>query len=217
MTRSEGAARRNLLANFGGQALVSLISFALIPVYVRWLGIESYALIGIFTLLMAFVSLIQMAFAPTVNREMARFTGNASSPEEIRDLIKSLATLAVGVGLVLVMTLSLSAPLIATRWLKADALDWSAIRLAVVFMGAIMGLGVVEAVYRSVVFGSQRQVIGNLANVAIAIIRGLGAIVVLALVSTSVQTFFLWQLFMAGVSIVTFKTFMSARTSPHKS
>ena len=38
--------RKNLIANFAGQGAATLIQLAVTPVYIRYLGIEAYGLIG---------------------------------------------------------------------------------------------------------------------------------------------------------------------------
>ena len=58
-----------------------------IPLYIKYLGIEAYGLIGIFALLQAWLALLDMGMTPTLSREMARFTGGAHDAQSIRDLL----------------------------------------------------------------------------------------------------------------------------------
>ena len=43
--------KRNLIANYLGQGWTALMGLAFIPLYIKYLGIEAYGLIGIFALL----------------------------------------------------------------------------------------------------------------------------------------------------------------------
>ena len=45
--------KANLLSNFLGQSWRAIMSLALVPIYVKYLGIEAYGLIGIFAILMS--------------------------------------------------------------------------------------------------------------------------------------------------------------------
>ena len=47
---AEQVAKRNVLANFAGRAWSALMALAFLPLYIRFLGIESYGLVGIFGL-----------------------------------------------------------------------------------------------------------------------------------------------------------------------
>jgi hypothetical protein len=48
------------------------MSLAFVPLYIKYLGIEAYGLIGIFVMLQAWLTLLDMG---ALGREMARFTG----------------------------------------------------------------------------------------------------------------------------------------------
>ena len=91
------ALKRNLLANYLGQAWAALMGLAFVPLYIKYLGIEAYGLIGLFAVLQAWLSLLDMGMTPTLGREMARFTGGIHSNESIRDLLRSIEIIAVGV------------------------------------------------------------------------------------------------------------------------
>ena len=67
--------RRNVLANYLGQGWRAIMSLAFVPVYIKYLGIEAYGLIGIFVMLQAWLTLLDMGMKPALAREMARFTG----------------------------------------------------------------------------------------------------------------------------------------------
>lgn len=47
------AFKRNLIANYLGQSWTALMGLAFIPLYIKYLGIEAYGLIGLFALLQA--------------------------------------------------------------------------------------------------------------------------------------------------------------------
>ena len=44
---------RNVVANFLGQGWTAVMNLAFIPVYIKFLGVEAYGLIGLFGLLQA--------------------------------------------------------------------------------------------------------------------------------------------------------------------
>ena len=82
--------RRNVIANYLGQAWVALMGLAFIPIYIRYLGIEAWGLMGLFALLQACLTLLDAGVTPTLGREMARFTAGEQSPQAIRDLLRTL-------------------------------------------------------------------------------------------------------------------------------
>lgn len=67
-------------------------------------------------------------------------------------------------------------------------------------MGMVAGLRFVEGIFRGAILGLQRQVLYNAISATMATLRGVGAIVILATVSRTLDAFFIWQ---GLVSIVT--------------
>ena len=62
--------KRNLIANYIGQGWRFLISLAFVPLYIKYLGIEAYGLIGIFAMLQAWLGLLDMGMKPALGREI---------------------------------------------------------------------------------------------------------------------------------------------------
>ena len=110
------ATGRNLVANYVGQGWNALMSFAFIPVYIAYLGIEAYGLIGLFALLTAWLALLDLGLSPMLNREMARFTAGRHTPDSIRDLLRSVEVVAVCVALAIASGVAMGAGWLAANW-----------------------------------------------------------------------------------------------------
>jgi O-antigen/teichoic acid export membrane protein len=77
--------KKNLIANYLGQGWTALMGLAFIPLYIKYLGIEAYGLIGLFAIIQAWLSLLDMGMTPMLGREMARSTGGSHTAQSIRD------------------------------------------------------------------------------------------------------------------------------------
>ena len=185
--------KRNLIANYVGQGWAALMGLAFVPLYIKYVGIEAYGLIGIFALLQAWLSLLDMGMTPTLSREMARFSGSTVSARSIRDLLRSIEIVALGVALVIAVGIWAASGWLASEWLRAEKLPVDSVAQAFAVMGAVTALRFVEGIYRSSIVGLQRQVLLNIINSTMATIRGLGAIAILAWVSPTIRAFFIWQ------------------------
>jgi len=192
--------KKNLIANYLGQGWVALMGLAFIPLYIKYLGIEAYGLIGLFAVLSAWFSLLDMGMTPTLSREMARFTGGSHSAQSIRDLLRTIELITLGIALLIAGGVALGSNWIASSWLKAEALPLEVVAQAFAIMGLVTALRFAESIYRSSIVGLQRQVLFNVVNSALATLRGLGAATILAWVSPTIEAFFLWQ---GVVSIIT--------------
>lgn len=169
------------------------MGLAFIPLYIHFLGIEAFGLIGLFAILVAWLSLLDLGLTPTLNREMARFTAGVHTAESVRDVLRSVEIIAVGVAILITVATFLAADWIASVWLRVVDLPLTAVTQALAIMGFVTALRLVENVYRSSILGLQQQVLFNIVNSAMSTVRGLGAVGILAWVSPTIQAFFIWQ------------------------
>lgn len=194
--------KRNLVANYIGQGWSALMGVAFIPIYINYLGIEAYGLIGIFAVLNACLSLLDVGMTPALSREMGRFTGGSQSAERIRDLLRSIELITFSISLVITVGVALGAGWLATNWISTENLPISLVTQAIFIMGCVSALRFSETIYHGSIIGLQRQVLFNIASSSIATLRGLGAVAILIWVSPSIQAFFLWQGFISIVTLV---------------
>lgn len=179
------------------------MSLAFIPLYIEYIGIEAYGLIGLFAVLTAWLSLLDVGMTPTLSREMARFTGGSHSAQSIRDLLRTIEVISFSIALFIAGGVALGSNWIASSWLNAEALPIDVIAQAIVIMGLVTALRFVESIYRSSIVGLQRQVLLNVVNSILATMRGVGAVAILAWVSPTIEAFFLWQGVVSLISLIT--------------
>jgi len=194
------ALKKNLIANYIGQAWSTLMNMAFIPVYINYLGVEAYGLIGIFAMLLVWFRLLDMGMTPTLVREMARFTGGNKDVAAVRDILRSVEIVVVLVATMIVIVVSAGSDWIAASWLQAAKLPVPVVAQAVAIMGVVAALRTIEGIYRSCLVGLQKQVQFNQINSGMATLRGTGAIAILAWVSPTIEAFFIWQ---AAISLLT--------------
>ncbi len=185
--------KKNLIANYLGQGWVGIMSVVFIPLYIQYLGIEAYGLIGVFSVLTAWLTLLDMGMTPALSREMARFTGGSKNAQSVRDLLRSIEIITLGIVLIVAGGVALSSKWIATSWLRAETLPVEVVAKAFVIMGLITAMRFAESIYRSCIVGLQRQVTLNVVASSLATLRGAGGVAILAWISPTIEAFFLWQ------------------------
>ncbi|HET6765078.1 MAG TPA: oligosaccharide flippase family protein [Longimicrobiaceae bacterium] len=188
----------NVLANYAGNLVTAVLAIALVPVYVRILGIESYGLVGVYATLQSMLALLDMGLSTTLNREMAwraaRGRG-AELPSLLRTLEGFFWPLAILVG----AAVALGAPAIAGHWLRPEQVPLATATRAVALMGGVLALEWPFAFYSGGLLGIQRQVSLNAVVLASAVARSAGTLLVLVYLSPTIQAFFLCQLAAAAL------------------
>ena len=63
--------KRNVLSNYLGQGWSAVMGLAFVPLYIKYLGIEAYGLIGLFAVMQAWLSLLK--WTPESRQKSAEF------------------------------------------------------------------------------------------------------------------------------------------------
>jgi O-antigen/teichoic acid export membrane protein len=193
--------KKNIVANFAGSIWQALMGLIFIPLYIKFMGIESWGLIGIFTMLQVIFGLFDIGLSSTLNREMARLSILPHKEREMRNLVRTLEVLYWGVAVIIgIVVVSLS-PFIAQQWINAGQLSPTIIEQTLLIMGFAIALQMPIGFYSGGLMGLQKQVLLNVINIIISTLRGGGAVLILWLVSPTIQAFFLWQIVISTINI----------------
>lgn len=195
--------RRNVIANYLGAGWSALMNIAFVPLYIRCMGAEAYGLVGVFLVLQGMLSLLDLGMAPSIGREMA-YVNLEHDAAGARALLRTVEWVVLALACAVFLLVALLAPWLTASWLHLERVPASVAVHSIMLMGGIIGLRLVENVYRSALIGLQRQVALNVVLASAATLRGAGSWWVLASVSASASAFFGWQLLVACASVALF-------------
>lgn len=184
--------RRNLLAGLVNSMWSAIVTLAVVPLYLKYLGIEAYGLIGFFATTQAVLQLLDLGLAPTISREVARHSANGNL-RKAGSLLHTLAIIYWGTAGVIALAIYGLAPLIADYWLQSKNIPKEAITRAVILMGLVVACRWPIGLYQGVLMGAQRLTVSSWINITMVTLGSFGAVGVLALVSPTIQAFFIWQ------------------------
>jgi len=182
----------NLAAGVASTSWTALVALATVPLYLRYLGIEAYGLIGFFTAMQALFALLEVGLAQTVNREVAR-TSTLDERRQARDLLHTLAVGYWAVAALIALITWAAAPLVARYWLTSAAIPAESVSRAVMLMGLIVACRFPLSLYLGALMGARRMVLASGIEIVMVTLANLGAIAILALLSRTIQAFFVWQ------------------------
>lgn len=200
--------KKNIIANYMGNGLTSIMGIIFIPWYIKYLGMESYGLIGIFGIMQTCVSRLDMGLKPTLSRETAKFIAGDHTAQSILNLLRTLEFIFLGLAFTIVLLVSVLSDQIAHNWLSVGALSLDTVAWALKIMAFVVALRFCEGLYSSALAGLQEQVLYNFIFSVFASIRHIGALLILMWYSPTIQAFFLWQGFVSLLSLVVFSFFV---------
>lgn len=192
--------KKNIIANFVGNAWVALMSLAFIPINIHLMGIEAYGLIGFLVTMQAVFSVFDMGLGATMNREVARLSELTENVQGIRNLARTLEWTYWAIAILIGVTVIVFAPFISGNWLQSSEIAPETIWQAVVMMGFIIGLRLPSSLYSGGLMGLQRQVLYNVLKTFLETLRSGGAVLILWLVSPSIQAYLTWQIITTGLA-----------------
>ena len=183
---------RNLLVGLANSAWSALIALAMVPFYLKYLGVEAYGLIGFFVTTQALFQLLDMGMAPTINREVARCSADGDL-SAAGNLLHSLAVVYWIVALIIAVFMFFFATFIASHWLQSKAISTEIIAQSVVLIGVVVACRWPIGLYQGALIGAQQLAVSSLINMSMITLGSVGCVIVIALVSPTIQAFFIWQ------------------------
>jgi O-antigen/teichoic acid export membrane protein len=191
--------RRNIIANFAAKAWSALMTLAFLPLYVQFLGIEAYGLIGVYVSLVALLAVLDLGLSTTITRELARLSAVPDTQQEARDLTRTFELVYWAVGVLIGCAVAALAPVIARHWLNVESLRVETVEQSATIMGLALALQWPLSLYNGGLMGLQRQVLMNVVRAGAATLQGGGAVLILWLVSPTILAYFSWQIIVGAL------------------
>lgn len=200
--------KKNIVANYVGRSWASLLNFALTPIYISVLGIESYGLITFNLTLISISAIMDLGLGATITRELALLSSRKGTESEQREIVKTLGTVYWGLAILIALIIFFSADFISQNWINNQFFDPEMIISTVKLMSLTVALQFPTSLYQGALMGLQRQVIVNKILVILGTFRSLGAVLVILTISSTIESFFIWQVISSVVSCIVFNIFI---------
>jgi O-antigen/teichoic acid export membrane protein len=180
----------NLLSNVWSIALMLLLT----PLYVRFLGVESYGLIGFYLSWIAILGVLDMGISATAAREIAWLEARPEEKEKIPSLLRSIEVIYWGLVLILGAGILVGAWFFGAAWFQTKDLPPELVRDTLMLMAVSLVAQISSGLYIAGLMGLQRQVECSWLLSLFGTVRGVGVVVALWMISPDIRVFFLWQI-----------------------
>jgi len=181
------------------------------PVYLRYLGAETFGLIGFFTMLQTWLLLLDFGLTPTLSRQMACYRAGILSIQELRTLLRTLECFFGLLALLTTLAGISASSWVAIKWLKLDHLQPGMVAVCISMMAAVSGLRWISGLYRSGLIGLEYQTLTNAIMAGIATLKFVGVFPVLIFVSAEPIAFFGYQVVVASFEAFIYWKFLHDR------
>ena len=186
-----GGLAPTLLFGFGAQVAVAVINLLAIPVYLHLMGAEAYGLFGFYLVLLSWILQFDFGVGPAVARQLSRFKAGALGAEEAVSLLAAAEIFFLLGGLVAGSACLLSTNWMAHHWLRPSHLPAAEVSLVLGLIGVQSVVRWLSGLYLIALVGLERQIATNTVALIGALVRNVGAVLALMLVSHSPTVFFI--------------------------
>lgn len=194
--------RNNTIATYASTGYVALINIAVLPLYIDYMGPEAFGLIGFFTMIQVWFTLLDVGLSPLMIRQTALFRGGAITVDELRRILRSLEGVFACISILAIFTFFLSSEFISSTWLNVQELSVQEINNSVSLIGLVVGLRWVGVLYKGVISGFEHLVWLGAFNSIIATLRFVLVLPVLIYFGPTPSVFFSYQLAIALIELV---------------
>lgn len=194
--------KKNIIANILGKGFSAILSVIFVPIYLRYLGAEAYGIVGVFATLQSVFMLADMGLSGTFTRETARLSVMEDGAQHIRNLCRTFESIFTVFGFLIVLIIGALSRLIAEHWVNLEHLSVPAVSNSIILIGIAVGLQFPFVIYQGGLLGLQRQMHLNGLLLSLGFVRGLGAVLILKFVDSSIQAFFIWQVAVSAIQLM---------------
>lgn len=192
----------NVLASYISQLYLIIISIAILPIYIKYMGAEAYGLVGFFAMLQGFFSLLDFGLTPTISRQTAQFNAGAETALKFRQLFRSLSIIFAVIAIIGGGVLFFLDHFIADHWLKLDKLSYEDVLLSLKIMAICVALRWMTGLYRGVISGFEKIVWLSAVNSLIATLRFVGVLLYMYIFGFTIKSFFIFQFAIALLEFI---------------
>lgn len=196
---------KNIIANFLGRFWSILSNFLFIPLYIHYLGFESYSVISFTLVITGLMAVLDAGLTATLSREFSRMDNSKDDKIIIFKTLESTYFLIIGICTILIFILS---NIIAENWLNLKTFEPEKISFFLKVISFDIGFQLLFRFYMGGLLGLEQQVKANMYQVGWGMLRN-GFIVIALMYVPTLEFFFIWQTASTLIFVILIRLFLN--------
>lgn len=202
---------KNIVANYLGKLWGFISIFVFVRLYIDLLGIESYAIINFYTVILGLLVFADAGLTATLTRELARDI----NVETKANLVYTFERIYLGICFLLTVLVVIFAGYIANNFLKSDVYSIDTVAYFLRLIGIGVALQLFSTLYEGGLNGLQHQVLTNKVKIIWSAFRS-GLVLIPLYFIPKLEIYFWWQILCNIVLLFVFRnllyTYLAARS-----
>lgn len=181
--------KKNILANIIGRFWSILSNFLFVPLYIKFLGFDSYSIISFTLVISGLMAILDSGLTATLSREFSR---SDIQKDQKYSIFKTLEALYLGIVAVSIVFLFVFSEVVAENWITNVSFKPSQIIFFLRIISFEIGFQLMFRFYIGGLLGIEKQVTANLLQIGWGFFRN-GLVVLLIYFYNKLEFFFMWQ------------------------
>lgn len=178
------------------------IGIAILPAYMTYLGAEAFGLIGFFTMLSAWMMLLDIGLSATISRQSASLKHSLEGMLEFKHILRSVESVFLIIALIIAVGVWSADSWIANNWLNIKVLDKNEVAYCISLMGLMIGFKWIVGLYKGAINGFEQQVWNNIYGVSINSLKFIGGFILVKYISQEPSSYFEYQLAIGVIELL---------------
>lgn len=191
----------NIIFNFLGSAWLGLLTLAVTPLQVHFLGVEAFGFVGLITILQVLLGSLDLGIAATVTKIVS--SDHSVQRRDSAAALNTASTVYWAIALLMALLLWTNSGRVASFWLLNTRLDSATVTLGIQIIAVYLGLRWPVAFYSGVISGLQRMDTLNIIKASVNTLRLAGGVVVLFFMP-DLLAFLVWFAISSAVELLVY-------------
>ncbi len=209
--------KSNIIFNTLGNAWLGLLTLAVTPIQVHFLGVEAFGFVGLISILQVLLGTLDLGISATVTKVVS--SDHSAGRTASSNSVNTASSVYWAIALLISALLWWNASKVATFWLSRTHLDSATVELGIQIIAVYLGLRWPVAFYTGVISGLQRMDVLNMIKAGVQTLRLVGGSIVLFF-GADLVIFLAWFAISAALellayAILTYRLFPTLRGWPY--
>lgn len=169
----------NIVFNLIGKTWLIIANLAIVPIYIKYLGMERYGLITFFVILQTVVNVLGLGLSKTLRREFSKGDISEASRLYKYKIFRSTELIYTILSMIAVMLVFILKDFIVINWMNISVAELEYISIVVTLMGISIAIQLMNNLYLGCYYGLEKQIRANMSQSGWITIKYISGILVL--------------------------------------
>ena len=189
-----------------------IVGIVFVPLYINYIGIEAYGIIGAFNGITTFLWLFDFGITTNINREMAKFY-ESEDKHDLLDLKKTLELVCFGLSGLISVFLSGFIALLAFYWFNSESFTPGYLFSVLAVLAFSLVLQFPIAFYTGALQGLNQQLPLNFINIFINTVKCVGSYAAVIYFDDKIHAFLIFQMLLSILQLLILKIALNKFTA----